>query len=57
MFTSYLTNAAGQLTTQGALISLAASMICGLVIALLYMYRSEYNSHFVVALVILPALV
>ena len=57
MFTSYLLDSAGNLTTQGAFISLIASMICGLVIALLYMYKSEYNRNFVVALVILPALV
>ena len=57
MFTSYLVNAAGELTTEGALISLVASMICGLVIAALYMVRSDYSTNFVIALVILPALV
>ena len=57
MFTSYLLNAAGELTTAGAFLSLGASLVCGLVIALLYMYKSEYNKNFVVALVILPALV
>ena len=57
MFTSYLVNAAGELTTEGALISLVASMICGLVIAALYMVRSDYGKNFVIALVILPALV
>ena len=57
MFTSYLVNAAGELTTGGALISLVASMICGLVIAALYMVRSDYSKNFVIALVILPALV
>ncbi len=57
MFTSYLVNAAGELTTEGALISLVASMICGLVIAALYMVRSDYSKNFVIALVILPALV
>ena len=57
MFTSYLVNAVGELTTGGALISLVASMICGLVIAALYMVRSDYSKNFVIALVILPALV
>ncbi|MBR3517039.1 MAG: DUF4956 domain-containing protein [Lachnospiraceae bacterium] len=57
MFTSYLVNAAGELTAEGALISLLASMICGLVIAALYMVRSDYSKNFVIALVILPALV
>ena len=57
MFTSYLVNAAGELTTGGALISLVASMICGLVIAAVYMVRSDYSKNFVIALVILPALV
>ncbi|MBP5607401.1 MAG: DUF4956 domain-containing protein [Lachnospiraceae bacterium] len=57
MFTSYLLNSAGELTTAGAFISLIASVICGLVIALLYMYKSNYSRNFVVALVILPALV
>ena len=57
MFTSYLLNSAGELTTGGAFISLIASVICGLVIALLYMYKSNYSRNFVVALVILPALV
>ena len=32
-------------------------MICGLVIAALYMVRSDYSKNFVIALVILPALV
>ena len=57
MFTSYLVNAAGELTTGGALISLLASMVCGLVIAALYMVRSDHNKNFMIALVILPALV
>ncbi|MBR1470731.1 MAG: DUF4956 domain-containing protein [Lachnospiraceae bacterium] len=57
MFTSYLVNAAGELTARGALISLIASMLCGMVIAFLYMFRSDYSKNFVVALVILPALV
>lgn len=57
MFTSYLLNSAGELTTQGAFISIAASVVCGLIIAFLYMYKSEYSRNFAVSLVILPALV
>ena len=57
MFSSILTNAAGELSTAGALGCLLASVICGLVIAFLYMFRSSYTKSFVIGLVILPALV
>ena len=57
MFSSILTNAAGDLSTAGALGCLLASVICGLVIAFLYMFRSSYTKSFVIGLVILPALV
>ena len=57
MFSSILTNAAGELSTAGALGCLIASVLCGLVIAFLYMFRSSYTKSFVIGLVILPALV
>lgn len=57
MFSSILTNAAGEMSTAGALGCLLASVVCGLVIAFLYMFRSSYTKSFVIGLVILPALV
>ncbi len=57
LFQSILTNETGELLASGAVISLLASVIMGAVIAFLYMYKAEYSKNFVVALVILPALV
>ena len=57
MFQSLLTNAAGQVTASGALICLFASLLCGLVISLLYMFKSNYTKSFAIGLILLPALV
>lgn len=57
MFTNILLDAAGTATTVGALGCLVASLICGLIISLLYMYKSEYTRSFVIGLILLPALV
>ena len=57
MFTNILTDAAGSITAAGALECLLASLVFGLIIAALYMYRSQFTKSFVIGLVILPALV
>lgn len=57
MFTSILSSATGSLTVISTLLCTAASMGCGLVIALIYMYKSTYTKSFVTSLVIMPALV
>ena len=57
MFTNILTDAAGSITAAGALEGLLASLVFGLIIAALYMYRSQFTKSFVIGLVILPALV
>ena len=57
MFQSLLTNAAGQVTASGALICLFASLLCGLIISLLYMFKSNYTKSFAIGLILLPALV
>ena len=55
MFTNILTDAAGSITAAGALECLLASLVFGLIIAALYMYRSQFTKSFVIGLVILPA--
>ncbi|MGN0347751.1 MAG: DUF4956 domain-containing protein [Lachnospiraceae bacterium] len=57
MFTSLLNAQAGSITIQNTLICLAASFVCGFIIAGVYMYKSIYTKSFVTSLVILPALV
>ena len=54
MFTNILLDTAGTATTVGALGCLLASLICGLIISLLYMYKSEYTRSFVIGLILLP---
>lgn len=57
MFTSILNNQTGDMMITGTLICTGVSMFCGLMIALIYMYKSTYTKSFVTSLVILPALV
>ncbi len=56
MFTSII-EMAGENKIPAMLLCTAVSMICGLIIALIYMHKSTYTKSFVVSLVILPALV
>lgn len=57
MFTSILNSEMGNMTISNNLICLAVSLVCGFIIALIYMYKSTYSKSFVTSLVILPALV
>lgn len=57
MFTSILNESAGLMSVTDALICTGASIACGFIIALIYMYRSSYTKSFITALVLLPALV
>ena len=56
MLDSILTTAPGGLTVT-TLICLAASLVLGAVIALVYMYRNTYSKSFVVTLALLPGMV
>ena len=42
---------------QGYVTCVVASLICGLVLALVYMFRSHYTKSFVTTMVVLPAMV
>ncbi|MBP3469358.1 MAG: DUF4956 domain-containing protein [Lachnospiraceae bacterium] len=57
MFTSVLNDTAGIMSITEALLCTGASIGCGFVIALIYMYKSTYTKSFITALVLLPALV
>lgn len=57
MFNSILNPGIGSMTISNTLICLAVSLVCGFIIALIYMYKSSYTKSFVTSLVILPALV
>lgn len=57
MFTSILNPGIGNMTIQNTLICLLCSLVYGFMIALIYMYKSNYTKSFVSSLVILPALV
>lgn len=51
------TNAANSITLQGLLLCTLASLILGIGVAYIYMYRSIYAKNFVVTLALLPAMV
>ena len=57
MFQSILNAEQGSMTISNTLICLAVSLVCGFLIALIYMYKTNYTKSFVTSLVILPALV
>lgn len=57
MFTSVLNEVEGLMGVPELLLCTGASIACGFIIALIYMYRSHYTKNFVTALVLLPALV
>lgn len=56
MLDSILTTAHGSLTVT-TLICLASSLVLGVVIALVYMYRNTYSKSFVVTLALLPGMI
>ena len=45
------------LTLEGAMICTVASLILGVLVALLYMFRTDYTKNFVITLALLPAIV
>ncbi len=47
----------GGLTLKGILITTGASIVLGLIIAFLHMYKNQYNKNFVVTLAVLPMIV
>ena len=57
MLTSIITTSAGGLTLPVTLVCVGASLVLGIVIALVYMYRNVYSKSFVVTLALLPAMV
>jgi uncharacterized membrane protein YhiD involved in acid resistance len=48
---------AGALTLPALLLSTLVSLLIGIGIALLYMYKNEYNKNFVITLALLPSMV
>ena len=57
MFTTILTATDGSLGLTEAVICLFVSAICGLIIALVYMYQGNYSKNFVTSLVLFPMIV
>ena len=57
MFSSILTASTETLSITNALICTGAALICGLIIALVYLIHSNYTKSFVISLVLLPALI
>ncbi|MBC8529393.1 DUF4956 domain-containing protein [Christensenellaceae bacterium NSJ-44] len=57
MFSSILTASTETLSITNALICTGAALVCGLIIALVYMIHSTYTKSFVISLVLLPALI
>lgn len=51
------TNSTGAMTIQSVLICTMVSIVLGLGVALIYMYKNEYSSNFVFTLALLPAMV
>ncbi|GAB6179693.1 DUF4956 domain-containing protein [Desulfotomaculum defluvii] len=51
------TNAANSITLEGLLLCTLSSLVLGVGVAYIYMYRNVYNKNFVVTLVLLPAMV
>ena len=57
MFQSILTESSGSLSITNALICMGASIVLGLVIALVHMYTSKYSKNFAITLSVLPVMV
>lgn len=57
MLSDFLTVSTQQMTWASYLICTAASLGAGICIALIHMYKNHYSRHFVLTLVILPAIV
>ncbi len=57
MFESILTQSAGTLSVQSALICMGVSIILGLIVAYVHMFTSKYSKNFVITLSVLPVIV
>ncbi len=57
MFTSILSSVEGILSIKEALMCTGASLLCGLIISLCYMFKSTYTKSMMMSLIILPAVV
>lgn len=58
VFTSVLGSTSGSVMTSGAfLLCTLVSMVCGLAVALVYMFRHRYSKNFVITLALLPLIV
>ncbi len=57
LFSSVLTTQSSSFSWLNFLVCTSISLVLGLAIALLYMYKNQYSRSFVTALVILPAIV
>lgn len=57
MLEQFLIVSTEQMSAGAYLICTAASLLLGLLIALVHMYRNDYSKHFVTTLVVLPAVV
>ncbi|MDL2217165.1 DUF4956 domain-containing protein [Christensenellaceae bacterium OttesenSCG-928-M15] len=57
MLDSILGAASGSITIQEILLCTLASLIMGLIVAFVYMFRNEYTKNFVITLALLPVIV
>ena len=57
VFTSIIDSSATALTSGSFLICSAASLVLGLIIAFVYMYKHNYSKNFVVTIALLPIIV
>lgn len=57
MFSSILTDVAGSLTIQNALICTGTSLVLGIIISLVFTYKSCSNKNFAITLALLPTIV
>ena len=57
MFTSIMESVTGTLTIEAALACTVASLIFGLIIAVVYMSQSTYSKNYILTLVLLPSMV
>ncbi|MDD3218061.1 MAG: DUF4956 domain-containing protein [Lachnospiraceae bacterium] len=57
MFTSIIDTSSGSISMESALICMAAALILGVIVAVVYMLQGKYTKNFVITLALLPALV
>ena len=57
MFQSILSESAGSLSIQSALICMGVSLVLGLMIAVVHMVTTKYSKNFLITLSVLPLMV